>query len=146
MSKNITFTKKTEYEDRWKMLSSSALIAISLIILQSLISLKSPDTSQFIAIIAFAIAIPLLAGAVGIYQCELDYQRTIRLWTAITSLCLFIGEVAAITGIAAILWHLSWIASLLFLVLSLMMFLVYAIYTTQIERGMRDEDKGATTA
>jgi hypothetical protein len=84
------------------------LIATSLVILQVLISLSKLDIVGFISVLAFAESIPLLSG-----KLLLNFFRRLPKKPDMTigiGGFYAIGPIAAIVGISAAFWHVSWIA------------------------------------
>lgn len=140
MRERVSMTKENKIRTRSIMFMSGGLIAISLVILQGLITLTSFDTAQFISIIAFSVAIPMLAGVIVICQSEMSYKCLYHLWSDITFGCFIIGSISAFIGIAAILWHLSWIASSVFLGVSLLMGNIAGRYVTKDGFKLQEEE------
>ncbi len=92
-------------------LQLAGLTAISLLILQAMISIGTPDIGATISLIALALAIPALVFST---------LNTLIVGTSahITWLYIFlraIGMTGAVVGIEAALWRLSWIAGAGFL-------------------------------
>ncbi|HYT44953.1 MAG TPA: hypothetical protein VEP90_21680 [Methylomirabilota bacterium] len=123
-------TKKVEVEDRIGIVMASGLLAISLLIFSSLVSSASLDTPQFISLLAFATSIPMLATAIALTQFELSYRCYSENSTTIGNTIIVFGFLATILGVFADIWHLSWIASLLFIVVSLTMTIITINYVS----------------
>jgi hypothetical protein len=93
------------------------LILIGLYMVQPFLVAPSLDTSAMISVIAFAVAIPLLAALV-----LLNRQETFRgrRTTSITvTVAHGIAQSAALVGIVAGFWHITWVAGVTFLVAAL---------------------------
>lgn len=109
----------------------SGLIAISLIIIQDYVSsgVFTPsgtlDTARLISLLGFAMAIPLLAGAVASITLYLHYgyrrisDRNPTTRSRALPLLVFPGIMSAFVGIAAAFWQTLWLAGLLFITASL---------------------------
>lgn len=121
--------KNTEGDKIWNnqvILYCSGLIAISLITLQDYISIGIADIPILVSLIAFSIAIPLLASRIILAKWEIDcgYHNLWHYKNLLTTSTLF-GASCALIGIAAAFWHVSWIAGVLFLVASIVSFIIY---------------------
>jgi uncharacterized membrane protein len=96
------------------------MIGVDLIVLQVFISLGVPDAASFVAVLAFAIGLPLLAAFIYIINDPtIDYASVISSrkplgWLLL--ICLMIGFLASLIGLSAAFWHMSWIAGIIFLV------------------------------
>jgi hypothetical protein len=72
------------------------------------------DTSARICIIAFAVAIPLLSALVMVNRQETFRGRST---TSVTvTIARSIAQLAALVGIVAGFWHITWVAGVAFLV------------------------------
>ncbi len=99
----------------------AALIGISLIILQDYISIGITDSAVFISLIAFSLALPLLAGTIFYFGFELQNDYTLLRYR-FTEITIITGALSALIGIDAALWHLTWIAGAVFIIT---LFVVY---------------------
>ncbi|HLI05368.1 MAG TPA: hypothetical protein VKV40_02250 [Ktedonobacteraceae bacterium] len=92
---------------------SGSLTAISLIIMQSFISLNYLDVAAWISIITLAFAIPILTSNTLIKitkaRRRLDVRDTMQEVLFYTT-----GMAVAYVGIVAAFWHISWIAGVVF--------------------------------
>jgi uncharacterized membrane protein len=102
------------------------LIGISLIILQDFISSGALDLSALISVIAFAVAVPLLAMGILIDDITKPHQ-SINL-SMDYNIVFFGGLGGAIVGAAAAFWHISWIAGIVFLVSGIFGLVIYNRY------------------
>ena len=89
------------------------LIAIALVIIQPFIAAASLDTTATISIIAFAVAVPLLAALILVNRQEAFRGR--RTSSLMVTLAQSAGQGAAFVGIVAAFWHISWVAGVCFL-------------------------------
>ena len=145
MSKPKKIDEKVRSRNNSTIWASTGLIVIGLIILQDYTSTGISDIPIFISIIAFSLAFPLLAGAIvhlklvnddGYYDSVYDDEYGgIDLIFLLGSICAFIGIVTAF-------WHVSWIAGVLFLTVSIITLFIIAspvLSTEEIERLEREE-------
>jgi hypothetical protein len=75
------------------------------------------DASGRVSIIAFAVAIPLLAALVLVNRQETFRGR--RTTSLLATIAQSIAQVAAFVGITAGFWHITWVAGVTFLVTGL---------------------------
>src|SRR5262245_25241413 len=100
------------------------LIGIAVLMVQPFLVAPSLDASARVSIIAFAVAIPLLAGLVMV-----NWQETYRgrRSTSISvTVAQGIAQAAAVTGIAAGFWHVTWVAGVTSLVAGFVAVLVHS--------------------
>ncbi|HEY7754761.1 MAG TPA: hypothetical protein VID69_00885 [Actinomycetota bacterium] len=90
------------------------LILIGLYMVQPFLVAPSLDTSAMISVIAFAVAIPLLAALVLLNRQETFRGR--RTTSRTVAVAHGLAQSAAFVGIVAGFWHISWIAGVTFLV------------------------------
>ena len=89
------------------------LIGIAVVMVQGFLEAPSRDTSARVSIIAFAVAIPLLAALVMVNRQE-SYRRRRTPSAAVTS-AKVVAQGAAFVGLVASFWHIYWIAGTVFL-------------------------------
>ena len=102
-----------EEAKRGGLLWTGGFIAISLVILQALISPEKLDIAEIVSVFAFAAAIPILAICTFMIsladeQSQIDGPRM--------GACVFVGASLATLGVAAALYHVTFAASLVFVV------------------------------
>jgi tetrahydromethanopterin S-methyltransferase subunit G len=100
------------------------LIGVAVLMVQPFLAAPSLDVSARISIIAFSVAIPLLAGLVMV-----NWQETFRgrRTTSVTvTVAQGVAQAAAVTGIAAGFWHVTWVAGVTFLVAGFVAMLVHS--------------------
>ncbi len=110
---------------------TGGLIAIILIILQDFISSGISDIATLIAVISFALALPLLALNIFILQITLDYNfyLTSKVMLAILAL----SYLFAVTGLVATFWHIAWFVGLIFLSASIFVIVIGLIFIVKID-------------
>jgi hypothetical protein len=91
-----------------------ALILIGLYMVQPFLTAPSLDASARVSIIAFAVAIPLLAALVLVNRQETFRGRRTR--SVSVTIAQSIAQLAAVVGIVAGFWHITWVAGVTFLV------------------------------
>ena len=111
----------------------SGLILIGVYIVQPFLTAASLDLSAKICVVAFSVAIPLLAALVLVNQQEAFRRR------ATTSVLATIARVVALNlafvGVVAGFWHISWIAGVGMLASGLVAVLVHSAGSTRLERN-----------
>lgn len=103
------FTGETLYEGlRQQGAIYGGLIGIAVVMIQPFLIATSLDTSATICIVAFSVAIPLLAALVMVNRQEVFRgRRTPSVTVTITQ---SIAQLAAFVGIVAGFWHITWVA------------------------------------
>ena len=86
----------------------SALIAIGVVMVQPFLQVSDLDMSAKICVIAFAIALPVLSALVLVTHQENFRQRASR--SKFVEVGRNVGQLAAVIGVGAGFWHISWIA------------------------------------
>lgn len=89
------------------------LIAIAVVIIQGFLEAPSDDISARVSVIAFSVAIPLLAALVMVNRQETFRRRPTPSVTV--TVAASIAQGAALTGLVAAFWHIDWIAGVVFL-------------------------------
>jgi uncharacterized membrane protein len=84
------------------------LIGIAVVIIQPFLAATSLDTAAKISIIAFAVAVPLLAALILVNRQEMFRGR--RTSSVMVVVAESIGLAAACVGVVAAFWHISWVA------------------------------------
>jgi hypothetical protein len=90
-----------------------ALIVIGVYMVQPFLTAPSLDVSATVTVIAFAVAIPLLAALVLVNRQEAFRGR--RTTSIIATIAQSIAQLAAVVGIVAGFWHIAWVAGVTFL-------------------------------
>lgn len=93
------------------------LIVIGLYMVQPFLVAPSLDASAKVSVIAFAVAIPLLAALVMVNRQETFRHR--RTTSVTVTVAQSVGQAAALVGIVAGFWHITWIAGVTFLAVAL---------------------------
>ena len=100
------------------------LIGIGIVMVQPFLTVSSLDLSAWICVVAFSVAIPLLAGLVLVAHQEAFMRRASgsKLVTIAQSVAVFF----AFTGIVAGFWHVTWMAGVGVLVASALALAVHS--------------------
>jgi cation transport ATPase len=107
------------------------LILIGVYMVQPFLVAPSLDTSAKVSVIAFAVAIPLLAALVMINRQEAFRRR--RTTSITVNVAHAIAQAAAFVGIVAGFWHITWIAGVTFLAAGLIAVLVHSAGFMRVE-------------
>jgi len=91
-----------------KNLSYVGLIGIGVIMVQPFLAAPSLDLSATISVIAFALAIPLLAALVLLNRQEAFRRRFAH--SALVTAGQAMGQGSAVVGVVAGFWHIHWAA------------------------------------
>jgi hypothetical protein len=116
-----------KYHVKANALMFGGLIAISLIILQDFIPASNLDVSAWISVLALAAAIPCLAFTILLENIRKDFDLKFYSqihWVFAGYLYLF-GVIVDLIGIGAAIWHIMWIAGVLFAINGVIGFIVY---------------------
>jgi hypothetical protein len=100
------------------------LILIGVYMVQPFLTVPSLDASATICIVAFAVAIPLLAALVMVNRQEAFRGRLTPSVTV--TVAKVVGQAAAFVGAVAGFWHITWIAGVTFLVAGLVAVLIHS--------------------
>jgi len=126
-------TQDPELGEEWlrqEDLTYGGLIAIGIVMVQALLPYPL-DTSAMTCVIAFAVAIPLLAALIMVNRQEQFRRR--RTSSRIVAGAKAIAQGAAFLGLVAGFWHLHWIAGVVVLGSSLVAVGVHSAGFTALE-------------
>lgn len=113
------------------------LIGIGVVIMQPFLTVRSLDLPEEICVLAFSLAIPLLAVLVMLSHLQFSHHDTSYPFTL--GISKGVGLASASVGVVAAFWHVYWIAGVVILVSGLAGFALYTAYYRRLER-----DKGNT--
>jgi len=91
-----------------KNLTYGGLIAIGMIIVQPFLAAASLDLSAMICVVAFAVAIPLLAALILLNRQEAFRHQFAH--SGLVSVGIAVAQLSAFVGVVAGFWHIHWIA------------------------------------
>jgi hypothetical protein len=107
------------------------LIGIAVVMIQPFLVAPSIDTSARISIIAFSMAIPLLSALILVNRQEVFRGRRARSATVVVVQSL--AQFAAVVGIAAGFWHITWVAGVTFVVAAVVAVAVHSTGWWRVE-------------
>ncbi len=110
-----------ERQNHQSSLWAGGLIGVSVLMLQSFLTVRPLDTAAFISVFAFALALPILSCNV-----LMNLRREVGARTPIREILLYsLGIIASLTGLAFAFLHICWIAFVVFLVSTGLASLIY---------------------
>ena len=109
-----------------------ALIGIGVVMVQPFLTSGSLDLSARICVVAFSLAIPLLAALVMVTQQEAFRRRATG--SAIVATAKVVAQVCAFVGVFAGFWHILWIAGVVFLASGIVGVAVHSLGYRRLER------------
>ena len=109
------------------------LIAGCVALLQPFLTASTLDLPATIAVLSFAVAIPLLAGLLMVNRQETFRHR--RTGLRVLSITKVLGQGLAVLGVAAAVWHVLWIAGVALLASALVAVLIHSAGFTRLEGG-----------
>ncbi|NEE00131.1 hypothetical protein [Phytoactinopolyspora halotolerans] len=130
-----------ELQQEWlrqNNLMYGALMGVGVVMVQPFLTASTLDTSAKVSVIAFAVAIPLLSALVLVNQQENFRRRATSSVTVAAAKAIAMG--AAITGVVAGFWHISWIAGVTILASGLVATGVHSAGYVRLEH---DSDSGS---
>jgi hypothetical protein len=101
-----------------------ALIGTSVLMVQPFITAPSLDLVATISVVAFSIAIPLLAALILVSRQETFHGRRTR--STLVTISQAVAQGAAIIGLIAAFWHIHWIAGVGLLVSGLVAIAIHS--------------------
>ncbi len=127
--------QRFELQEEWIRQSNTilaGLIGISVVILQALIAIKAQDPAARVALVAFALALPMLSVLVmlNVTLAKVRYAS----FPAYVTLAYVLGEGSAVVGVVAAFWHVSWVAGLLILLSSVAGIGIFFAYSRQLQK------------
>ena len=125
-----------------------ALIAVGVYMVQPFLTASSLDLSAGICVVAFAVAIPLLAALVMVNRQETFRGRRLAAFTPffkafgndtrttspLVPIAQVVAQTCAFVGVVAGFWHILWIAGVAMLATGVAAVAVYAVGYTRLER------------
>jgi hypothetical protein len=89
------------------------LIGVAVLMIQPFLTATTLGVSAMISVIAFAVAIPLLAALVMVNRQEVFRRR--RTTSVTVAIAQGIAQPAAFVGLVAAFWHINWVTGVCFL-------------------------------
>jgi cation transport ATPase len=140
-------TQEPEQQREWLRQNSviyGGLIGIGLILVQPFLTAPSLDLSAKISVVAFSVAIPMLAGLVLLnreetFRRRYANSRSVRAAQALAQACAF-------TGVVAGFWHMLWLAGVGILVSGFVAMLIHSAGYLRLVRDSRTAPASAKPA
>jgi hypothetical protein len=107
----VTVNTDPAQEQEWlrqNNLIYGGLIGIGVVLVQPFLTAASLDRSATICVVAFSMAIPLLAALVLVNRQEVFRRRLTKAVTV--EVARVVAQLCAATGVVAGFWHIRWIA------------------------------------
>jgi hypothetical protein len=107
----VTVNTDPEQEQEWlrqNILIYGGLIGIGVVLVQPFLTAASLDLSATICVVAFSVAIPLLAALVLVNRQEAFRRRVSR--SGSVEIARVVAQLCAAAGVVAGLWPIRWIA------------------------------------
>jgi hypothetical protein len=131
----VTVTKDSEQVHEWlrqNNLIYGGLIAIGVVMVQPFLTAASLDLTAKIRMVAFSVAIPLLAALVMVNRQEAFRRRATK--SGFVETARVVGQVGAFVGVVAGFWHILWIAGVGVLAGGIVGLAVHAAGYVRLER------------
>jgi hypothetical protein len=110
------------------------MVAIGVVIMQAFIAAGAHDLAAVVSLVAFAVALPLLAVLIMLNQAQDVQHQYMRPWYLIGAK--LVGTSGALLGVAAAFWHVLWPAGVVLAISGAVGLAVYAAgYQRLIGRG-----------
>jgi hypothetical protein len=106
----------------------AGLIAISLVILQGLLTLSTLDSKQTASLICFSLSIPLLASVLAILNLEILFKKRSYTLFVVLNIFYFVGLCLSAAGVTLAIWHSSFVAAILFAITVIIMYGFFLLY------------------
>jgi hypothetical protein len=108
------------------------LIVIGVCMVQPFLTAASLDLSAKISVVAFSVAIPLLAALVMLNRQETFRRRLTK--SVLVEITRVVAQMSAFTGVVAGFWHILWIAGMGVLASGIVGMAVYSAGFWRLER------------
>jgi len=125
---------------RQNSLGYGGLIVIGVIMVQPFLTAGSLDLSATICIVAFSVAIPLLAALILINRQEAFRRRRTR--SVLVVVTQVVAQLCAFVGVVAAFWHILWIAGVGILSAAIVAVAVHSAGYAGLERGQEPTQVG----
>jgi hypothetical protein len=114
------------------------LIVVAVYMVTPFLTTSSIDTSARISVVAFSVAIPLLAALVMVNRQETF--RRLRSPSRTVTVAQSIAQSAAFVGLVAAFWHIDWIAGVVFLTSGIAAVFVHSAGFWRLEGGQQNSE------
>jgi cobalamin synthase len=106
-------SQNPEVQEEWvrqNRLGYAGLVAVGLVMIQPFLAARSLDVAGYVCVVAFAVAIPLLAALILVAHQEMFRHRPSN--SRLVSATKVIAQACAFTGMVAGFWHIDWVAGI----------------------------------
>ena len=117
------------------------LIAIGVIMVQPFLTAASLDLSAIVCVVAFSVAIPLLAALVLVNQQEAFRRRATK--SVLVAVARVVAQSCAFVGVVAGFWHILWIAGVVMLASGIVGVAVHSAGYWRLERNHEPVPQGS---
>ena len=117
---------------RQKNLIYGGLIGIGVVMVQPFLTAGALDPSAKVCVVAFSVAIPLLAALVMVNRQEAFRRRVAN--SALVTAAEVVAQVCAFVGVVAGFWHIKWIAGVVLLASAIVGVAVNSVGYWRLER------------
>jgi hypothetical protein len=134
--KAVTVKVDPAQEQEWlrqNNLIYGALIGIGVVMVQPFLTAASLDLSAKICIVAFSVAIPLLAALILVNRQEAFRRR--RTKSVLVNIAQVVAQLGAFVGVVAGFWHVLWVAGVGVLASGLVAVGVHSAGYSRLELG-----------
>jgi hypothetical protein len=90
------------------------LIGVAVVLIQPFLTVASLDVPATVSVVAFAVAIPVLAALLMLNAQEAFQRRVAR--SLFVDIVKAVAQSSAFVGVVAAFWHIDWIAGLAILI------------------------------
>lgn len=143
MNEDKDFSVDPEQEQEWVRqlnLIYGGLIGVGVLMMQPFLTASLLDTPANISVIAFSVAIPLLAALVLVNHQEAFRGRLTP--SIIVTITRVVAQTLAFGGLVAAFWHISWVAGVGMLAGGIVAMFVHSAGITRLE-GWAEGDNSA---
>jgi hypothetical protein len=134
-------TREPAQEQEWLQQSNliyGGLMGVGVVMVQPFLAAPSRDVSAMICVVAFSVAIPLLAALVMVNLQEKFRRRATD--SVIVTIARPVAQNAAVVGLVAGFWHITWIAGVGMLASGVVAVGVHSAGYVRLERQAQQSD------
>jgi hypothetical protein len=141
--KVVTMKEDSALVQEWvrqKNLIYGGLIGIGVVMVQPFLTAGSLDLSAKVCVVAFSVAIPLLAALVMVNRQEAFRRRLTN--SALVTTAEVVAQVCAFVGVVAGFWHIMWIAGVVLLASAIVGVAVDSVGYWRLEKEQEPMSQG----
>ena len=132
----VSVDKKGILEDK---LGVAGLLGLCIIAVIQLISIKTLNAPLWVSLCCFAVAIPLLAGYFFMLESQTRFQVSVTKWYE--NLIGYAGIIIGFAGIAGLFWHFSWVVSVIFVILSVIVIILWTDFDDALIQASKKQER-----